>query len=211
MIPVTVAAVDSKGMSRDELSNFVSGTLMNKLEGTTGVASISQAGVLEKKVNVVLSQKKIDKINNKILASVNSKLADAQSQLDEQKAKIEKGQAQVAAAQEKLDAAKAQMPAEMFTQQFGTQQEKLTATSKQLTSAMTSLTTILGLIVMAIGKTAGTDMMQPVAVVCIGGLLYATLLTLFIVSIMYDLMNGEKYKVLKEEDLEVPAMGDAAY
>jgi len=136
MIPVTVAAVDSKGMSRDELSNFVSGTLMNKLEGTTGVASISQAGVLEKKVNVVLSQKKIDKINNKILASVNSKLADAQSQLDEQKAKIEKGQAQVAAAQEKLDAAKAQMPAEMFTQQFGTQQEKLTATSKQLTSAM---------------------------------------------------------------------------
>ena len=77
--------------------------------------------------------------------------------------------------------------------------------------SMTSLTTILGLIVMAIGKTAGTDMMQPVAVVCIGGLLYATLLTLFIVPIMYDLMNGEKYKVLKEEDLEVPAMGDAAY
>ena len=87
----------------------------------------------------------------------------------------------------------------------------LTKMTPDLFPSMTSLTTILGLIVMAIGKTAGTDMMQPVAVVCIGGLLHATLLTLFIVPVMYDIMNGENYKVLKEEDLEVPAMGDAAY
>ena len=68
---------------------------------------------------------------------------------------------------------------------------------------MTSLTTILGLIVMAVGKTAGTDMMQPIALVCIGGLVYATILTLFIVPIMYDLFNGEKYKIVKEEDVDI--------
>ena len=68
---------------------------------------------------------------------------------------------------------------------------------------MTSLTTILGLIVMAVGKTAGTDMMQPVALVCIGGLAYATALTLFVVPVMYDLLNGEEYKHIKEEDLDV--------
>lgn len=68
---------------------------------------------------------------------------------------------------------------------------------------MTSLTTILGLVVMAVGKTAGTDMMQPIALVCIGGLVYATAMTLFIVPIMYDLLNGEKYKVVKEEDLDI--------
>ncbi len=68
---------------------------------------------------------------------------------------------------------------------------------------MTSLTTILGLIVMALGKTAGTDLMQPVALVCIGGLLYATVLTLFIVPIMYDLMNRETYKMVRAEDLDV--------
>ncbi|MCI8609719.1 MAG: MMPL family transporter [Firmicutes bacterium] len=68
---------------------------------------------------------------------------------------------------------------------------------------MTSLTTILGLIVMAVGKTAGTDMMQPIALVCIGGLVYATALTLFIVPIMYDLFNGEKYKMVKEEDVDI--------
>ena len=68
---------------------------------------------------------------------------------------------------------------------------------------MTSLTTILGLVVMAAGKTAGTDMMQPVALVCIGGLIYATALTLIVVPVLYDLFNGEKYKARKEEDLDI--------
>ncbi len=63
---------------------------------------------------------------------------------------------------------------------------------------MTSLTTILGLIVMAFGQTAGTDMMQPIALVCIGGLIYATTLTLFVVPVIYDLFHGEKFKVVKE-------------
>ena len=68
---------------------------------------------------------------------------------------------------------------------------------------MTSLTTILGLIVMAFGQTAGTDMMQPIALVCIGGLIYATALTLFIVPVIYDLFHGEKFKVVKEADVDI--------
>ena len=51
---------------------------------------------------------------------------------------------------------------------------------------MTSLTTILGLVVMAFGGDAGTALMQPVALVCIGGLLYATLMTLLVVPCMYQ-------------------------
>lgn len=68
---------------------------------------------------------------------------------------------------------------------------------------MTSLTTILGLIVMAMGRTAGTDMMQPIALVCIGGLVYATLLTLLVVPVIYDLFTGKKFKYIKEEDIDV--------
>ncbi len=67
---------------------------------------------------------------------------------------------------------------------------------------MTSLTTILGLIVMAAGKNVGTAIMQPVAVVCIGGLLYATLMTLFVVPCIYDLMNRKELVVLTDEDME---------
>ncbi|MCQ2550973.1 MAG: efflux RND transporter permease subunit [Clostridia bacterium] len=68
---------------------------------------------------------------------------------------------------------------------------------------MTTLTTVFGLIVMAIGKTAGTDTMQPIAIVCIGGLLYATLLTLFVIPCIYDILNKEEFKQLTEEDLDI--------
>lgn len=68
---------------------------------------------------------------------------------------------------------------------------------------MTSITTILGLIVMALGIGDGAEMMQPIAVVCIGGLLYATLLTLFVIPCLYDLMNKKELKKLSKEDLEI--------
>ncbi|MBQ7703135.1 MAG: efflux RND transporter permease subunit [Firmicutes bacterium] len=68
---------------------------------------------------------------------------------------------------------------------------------------MTSVTTILGLIVLAAGKSAGTDMMQPLALVCIGGLAYATLLTLLVVPVIYDIMNGESFEYVRAEDVDV--------
>lgn len=67
---------------------------------------------------------------------------------------------------------------------------------------MTSITTILGLLIMALGTGTGSDIMQPVAIVCIGGLLYATLLTLFVVPIIYDLMNRKDIKVISDEELK---------
>lgn len=68
---------------------------------------------------------------------------------------------------------------------------------------MTSVTTILGLIVMALGVGNGAEMMQPIAIVCIGGLIYATVLTLFVIPCLYDLMNKKELKKLSKEDLEI--------
>lgn len=59
---------------------------------------------------------------------------------------------------------------------------------------MTALTTILGLSTMAAGMGMGGDMVQPMAVVTIGGLIYGTLLTLFVVPCIYDLLNRKEYK-----------------
>ena len=66
---------------------------------------------------------------------------------------------------------------------------------------MTSLTTILGLVIMALGRDVGTALMQPVAVVCIGGLLYATLMTLFVVPCIYDMLNRKDIEVITDEDM----------
>src|SRR5699024_936033 len=54
---------------------------------------------------------------------------------------------------------------------------------------MTAMTTILGLSTLALGVGVGSEMLQPLAIVAIGGLIYATLLTLVVVPAMYDLLH----------------------
>ena len=68
---------------------------------------------------------------------------------------------------------------------------------------MTSLTTILGLVDMALTRSPGTSLMRPIAIVCIGGLLYATLMTLFVIPCIYDMLNKKEMKAVSEEDLKV--------
>ena len=68
---------------------------------------------------------------------------------------------------------------------------------------MTTITTILGLINMATSQAAGTALMQPVAVVCIGGLVYATIMTLFVVPCIYDMLNKKELRTVSEEDLKL--------
>ena len=72
---------------------------------------------------------------------------------------------------------------------------------------MTAMTTILGMFTMALGTGMGAEMMQPMAIVTIGGLLYATLMTLFVVPSLYDLFNGERMKAreidMRAEELAV--------
>lgn len=57
---------------------------------------------------------------------------------------------------------------------------------------MTVFTTILALIPMGLGLSAGTEMMAPMAITVIGGLLFSTLLTLIIIPAMYSLIAGNK-------------------
>ena len=68
---------------------------------------------------------------------------------------------------------------------------------------ITALTTVLGLSVMALGIGTGAEMMQPLAVVCIGGLLYATVMTLYIVPAIYDIFNRKELRKVEKEDLIV--------
>ncbi len=68
---------------------------------------------------------------------------------------------------------------------------------------MTSVTTILGLLDMALSRSAGSAMMQPMAIVCIGGLVYATLMTLFVVPCIYDLVNKKELRVVRDVDMEL--------
>ncbi len=57
---------------------------------------------------------------------------------------------------------------------------------------MTALTTILAMTTMALGIGTGSDMMQGMAIVTIGGLTYSTVLTLFVVPIMIEVTSRRK-------------------
>ncbi|MGI6261852.1 MAG: efflux RND transporter permease subunit [Acutalibacteraceae bacterium] len=67
---------------------------------------------------------------------------------------------------------------------------------------MTAMTTVLGLVTMAFGIGEGADMLQPMAVVIIGGLTYATLLTLFVVPALYDVFQRRPVKTVRLEEPE---------
>lgn len=56
---------------------------------------------------------------------------------------------------------------------------------------MTALTTILGLIPLALGMGEGAEIMQPMAIAVIGGLFSSTFLTLFVIPIIYSLFDKE--------------------
>lgn len=68
-------------------------------------------------------------------------------------------------------------------------QEALIATGKTRMRPilMTALTTILSMSMMIFSKEAGNSMGRGMAIVVVGGLLYATLMTLFIIPVMYDI------------------------
>lgn len=72
------------------------------------------------------------------------------------------------------------------------------ATSRLRPILMTTLTTVLSMSTMALGIGGGSAMIQPMAIVMIGGLVYGTVLTLIVVPALYDLMNKEKNMVQEE-------------
>ena len=94
ILPVAMVAVDYEGLDRREISGFVSDTLLNRLDGIDGVASVSNKGVVTEKENVVLSQEKINQLNQKINAALDLQFADAEGEINAAKQELEESAAQ---------------------------------------------------------------------------------------------------------------------
>jgi hydrophobic/amphiphilic exporter-1 (mainly G- bacteria), HAE1 family len=62
---------------------------------------------------------------------------------------------------------------------------------------MTALTTILGLLPLALGIGEGTEINQPMGITVIGGLISSTFLTLFIIPIVYSFFDKETRRMKK--------------
>ncbi len=60
---------------------------------------------------------------------------------------------------------------------------------------ITSITTILGMLPMALARQEGAEMMRPMAIAVIGGLLVSTLLTLVVIPVIYSLVEKFSKKI----------------
>ncbi|MGI6609665.1 MAG: efflux RND transporter permease subunit [Limnochordia bacterium] len=69
---------------------------------------------------------------------------------------------------------------------------------------MTSLTTILGLLPLALGRGEGTELQRPLAIAYMGGMFFSTGLTLFLVPSAYRLLT-RRQPVTTDSDASLPA------
>lgn len=95
-------SVKYEGKDIQELTKFVDETVISRFERQKGVTSVSAIGMVENTIQVELNQKKIDKINNKILAKADEKFAEALQQLEDAEQKLLDGQSDVDENRQKL-------------------------------------------------------------------------------------------------------------
>ena len=113
MMPVTVAAVSLKGQSTVETSSFVEENLLTPLEGIEGVASVNATGLVNEDIQVVLSQKKIDKINQQTSDAILKEFSDAKGKINSGISQAQKGQSKIDSGKEKISDAQKQAAQQM--------------------------------------------------------------------------------------------------
>lgn len=113
MMPVTVAAVSLKGQSTVETSSFVEENLLTPLEGIEGVASVNATGLVNEDIQVVLSQKKIDKINQQTSDAILKEFSDAKGKINSGISQAQNGQSKIDSGKEKISDAQKQAAQQM--------------------------------------------------------------------------------------------------
>ena len=100
MLPVQVAALSYDGKDITELSDFVTDTLSPKLEGITGVASVTVSGKVQHQLHVILSQKKLDDLSRRLSDAIAKQLDDAAGQLSSARGQVNSAKAAIRSAEE---------------------------------------------------------------------------------------------------------------
>ncbi|MBR5872264.1 MAG: efflux RND transporter permease subunit, partial [Oscillospiraceae bacterium] len=148
MLSTAVVAVSVDGLEEHELTSFLNDNIMNQLEGIEGVASVTADGMIEKSVEVVLSEKKLSALNKRIENEIKKmfdeayeEIDNAEKQLEEGKTAIETGYAEIEKGKKELASAKeeAEKQLEAGASQLSAAQAELNAAKKQLDAAKEEL------------------------------------------------------------------------
>lgn len=141
LIPVTVAAVYAKDKDQLALSAFVRDTLLPRLEGVAGVASVTTSGLIERQVMIELDDDKIGALNEQLYAAIDEKFEEAQQELDEARQKVAEGEQTLEENRDKLTEGQSEVDKgrQQAGQQFHQAEQELDAADAQLSEAIAEL------------------------------------------------------------------------
>lgn len=137
MMATMVVSVDYEDMDIYELTEFVDETIIPYFERQSGVASVSETGMVEKSVEIRLNQKKIDKLNDKLLKHVNKSLTDAKQKIDDSKSELSKAKKDLASQKSQLESEQKKQSGELA--KFSKQMDEAVATQKAYEAQLNSL------------------------------------------------------------------------
>ncbi len=109
MLPLAAIALERDGYSAMEMTQFYDDTVLPRLEGVEGIASVTSSGLISEQVNVVLLQDKMDEMNVLIRAAVDGEFADSETQLSDAQAEIDDGYDQIATGERKIASGRSQL------------------------------------------------------------------------------------------------------
>ena len=134
MMPVMVTAMDSDKLSNTELSELINDKIAPSLEAVDGVASVSSTGLVTEQINAIISEKKINKLNEKIEKALNGQFDEAQNKIDQARAQMESGKNTLDAQRTKANTQLAKAQTALTDGQLSLAQKEV-----QVTSSITNL------------------------------------------------------------------------
>ncbi len=91
MLPIMVASADIEGMTQIEIAEYVENELKPTLESVEGVATVSLTGTVDERYTVIISEEKVNALNEKMQAEISENLEEARKELEDAKAEVENG------------------------------------------------------------------------------------------------------------------------
>ena len=91
MLATAVVAVSVDGLEEHELTSFLNENILGQLEGIEGVASVTADGMIEKSVELRISEEKIEKLNKRIENEIIRQFDEAYEEIDKAQKQLDNG------------------------------------------------------------------------------------------------------------------------
>ena len=89
MMPIMVAAVDYDDLDANALAEKLETDILPDVESVEGIASVSTSGQVQEKIDVILQEKKIEDVNERVKAAISGKFEDAENEIAKNEDKLQ--------------------------------------------------------------------------------------------------------------------------